>query len=59
MTDRMYLILERLQKIDDAMRLAEQAPRPDARKIALLRLRRAWGRHQLSRKAGLAPLMTA
>lgn len=54
MTDRMYLLLERLQRIDDALRLAESAARPDPRRLALLRLRRAWMRRQLERRSATA-----
>ena len=62
MTNSMYLLLERLQRIDDALRLAQSADRPDARRIALLGLRRAWVRHRLARLSRAAvprPLLTA
>lgn len=54
MTDRKYLLLERLQRIDEALRLAESVGRTDPRKIGLLRLRRAWAQRQLAREARLA-----
>ncbi|MDR7102089.1 hypothetical protein [Croceicoccus sp. BE223] len=62
MTNSMYLLLERLQRIDEALRLARSATRPDNRRIALLGLRRAWLRHRLtrmSRSAAPRPVLTA
>ncbi len=62
MTNSMYLLLERLQRIDDALRLAQSAQQPDTRTIAILSLRRAWVRHRLARMTRVAaprPLLTA